>query len=299
VAKVLLTGASGLVGSHIAELFAREGIPIKCLVRPRSDVSFLKQLQVELVEGNITRIASIQSALTEVDCVIHTAGKASDWGSYRDFYTANVLGTMNVLRACKEAGIANIIITGSISSYGEEDSQAIKNEDSPNKSHYPYFLDRLFPSAMNYYRDSKAILSQRAARYAAEHKLNLSILEPAWVYGEREFNSGFFEYVKAAQSGLRYAPGSKRNLFHVIYAPDLAQAYLRAYRKQLPGVHRIIIANPTAHRLNDIHRLFCEAAGLTPPRLLPKFLVYPVGLGMELVATVLSRKSHRCSPGRG
>ena len=45
MAKLLLTGASGLVGSHIAELFAREGIPFKCLVRPQSDVSFLKQLQ--------------------------------------------------------------------------------------------------------------------------------------------------------------------------------------------------------------------------------------------------------------
>ncbi|HOH79399.1 MAG TPA: NAD-dependent epimerase/dehydratase family protein [Candidatus Cloacimonadota bacterium] len=290
MAKLLLTGASGLVGSHIAELFAHEGIPFKCLVRPQSDVSFLKQLQAETVEGDITSISSVQNALDGVDCVIHAAGKASDWGRYRDFYTANVVGTMNVLRACKEAGIANIIITGSISSYGEEDSQVIKNEDSPHKSHYPYFLDGLFPSAMNYYRDSKALLSQRAAHYAAEHKLNLSILEPAWVYGEREFNSGFFEYVKAVESGLRYAPGSKRNLFHVIYAPDLAQAYLRAYRKQLPGVHRIIIASPKAHRLNDIHSLFCRAAGLPPPKLLPKFLVYPIGLGMELLATLLSRK---------
>lgn len=310
--KVLLTGATGFIGSHIAELFAEAHIPLKCLVRASSDTSFLKQLnsdvavpftgtkggapikgcgyQIEIVEGDITSVESISSALTKVDCVIHTAGKSSDWGIYRDFYQSNVTGTMNVMRACKSHNISHIIITGSISSYGEEDNAAVKNEDSPLSSHYSYFLDSVFPSAMNYYRDTKALLTRRACKFAAENHLNLAVLEPAWVYGEREFHTGFFEYMKAVQAGMRYAPGSKTNQFHVIYARDLAEAYLLAYQTKLSGVNRFIIGNPAADRMNDIYSLFCQTANLTPPKLLPRFLVYPIGLIMELIATIFSRR---------
>lgn len=288
--KVLLTGACGFIGSHLAELFSQENIPLKCLVRASSDVSFLKRLKVELVNGDITQIESVQNALNDADFVIHTAGKSADWGKYKDFYEANVIGTMNVIKACKSAGINNLIITGSISSYGEEDCREIKTEDSPLDSHYPYFLDQIFPSAMNFYRDTKAILTKQACVFATENKMNLTVLEPAWVYGEREFNTGFFDYIKAVQAGMSYAPGSKQNNFHVIYARDLAEAYLQAYQKKLQGINRIIIGNPAAQKLNDIYALFCKSAGLKPPKLLPKFLTYPVGFTMELFATIFASK---------
>ncbi|HNX01186.1 MAG TPA: NAD-dependent epimerase/dehydratase family protein, partial [Candidatus Cloacimonadota bacterium] len=230
------------------------------------------------------------TALGDVDFVIHTAGKSSDWGKYPDFYQANVLGTMNVLKSCNSAGINNLIITGSISSYGEEDCRIIKNEDSPYDSHYPYFLDKLFPSAMNFYRDTKAILTQKACEFAKDHQMNLTVIEPAWVYGEREFNTGFYSYVKAVQDGMNFFPGSTSNKFHVIYAHDLAEAYLQAYHKNLKGINRVIIGNATAERLNDIHSLFCVSANLKPPILIPKFLIYPIAFWMELFATLFSKK---------
>ncbi len=290
MAKVLLTGASGFIGSHVAALFSRQNIPLKCLVRKTSDLSFLRQLNVELAWGDIRRMETLQSALDDVDFVIHTAGKSSDWGKRVDFYTSNVLGTMNVLKACKLRNVNDLVITGSISSYGEENCKIPKSEGSPSKSHYPYFLDGLFPSAMNFYRDSKALLTQRAAAFARANQINLTVLEPAWVYGEREFNAGFYSYLKAVQEGMKHAPGSSRNRFHLIYAGDLAEAYLLAWQKKLPGVQRVIIGNPTAEPLHRTHTLFCQAALLEPPKLLPKALAYPVGFGLELIATILSRE---------
>lgn len=228
--------------------------------------------------------------LSGVDTVIHTAGKSTDWGSREDFYRNNVIGTMNVLTACRDAGIRNLIITGSISSYGEEDCPVTKSESSPSNSHYPYFLDKWFPSAMNYYRDTKAELTLQAVKFAEENKLHLTVLEPAWVYGEREFNTGFYAYLKAVKDGMSIAPGCKTNDFQVIYARDLAQAYLSAYRARLSGVHRIIVGNPTAVKLNDLYRLFCKTAGIAPPKLLPKWTVYPVGFVLELCATIVKAK---------
>jgi len=290
VNNVLLTGASGFIGSHIAELFSKENIPVKCLVRNSSDVSFLKYLNVEITKGDITDIESIESALENVDFVIHTAGKSSDWGNYSEFYNSNVEGTLNILKACKSKDVNNIIITGSISSYGEENSDKMKNEKSPFNSHYRYFLDKIFPSAMNYYRDTKALLTEKASEFAKENKLNLTVIEPAWVYGEREFNTGFYEYLKSVQSGMKYSPGNKFNKFHVIYACDLAKAYLSDFRKKLHGINRIIVGNSQSEKLNYIHSLFCESAKLKPPKLIPKFLIYPIGFCMELISTILHKK---------
>lgn len=290
MSKVLLTGATGFIGSHVAELFSQQNIPAKCLVRCSSDTSFLKQLKVELVCGDITQIDSIKSFLCDVDFAVHIAGKSSDWGKYQDFYQANVIGTLNLLQACKSANVNNVVITGSISSYGEEDCRAVKNENSPYNSHYPYFLDKIFPSAMNFYRDSKAMLTKKASEFAAENNMNLTVIEPAWVYGEREFNTGFFEYIKAVRAGMKYFPGCKANRFHVIYARDLAEAYLLAYHKKLQGVNRIIIGNPSGEKLNEIYALFCRSAKLQSPKLIPKLLIYPVGFWMELMAAIFSRK---------
>jgi nucleoside-diphosphate-sugar epimerase len=288
--KVLLTGAGGFIGSHIAELFAQQNIPLKCLVRASGDHTFLQSLGIETITGDITDLSSLISALSDVDFVIHAAGKASDWGRYKDFYEINVKGTLNLMEACKSQNIHDVIITGSISSYGEEDCPIIKSETSPSDSHYPYFLDRIFPSAMNYYRDSKAIQTQAACQFAAANQINLTVIEPAWVYGEREFHTGFYEYLKAVQAGMRFSPGSKTNKFHVVYARDLALAYLAVYQQKLIGVNRIIIGNPEPEKLNDIYTLFCQAANLIPPQLLPKWVTYPIGFVWELAATVLSRQ---------
>jgi nucleoside-diphosphate-sugar epimerase len=291
VNKVLLTGASGFIGSHIAEFFSQKNVPIKCIVRDKSETSFLKQLNVELVYGDILDQKSIEKALENIDFVIHTAGKSSDWGKYSDFYESNVCGTMNILEACKTKKIENVIITGSISSYGEDNSTKIKNEKSPYNSHYPYFFDKIFPSAMNYYRDTKAILTKKAWEFALENNLNLTIIEPAWVYGEREFNTGFYKYLKAVKNGMRFVPGNKCNKFHLIYAGDLAEAYFLAWHKKINGIERIIVGNPQAEKLNIIHSLFCEAAKLKPPKILPKVLVYPLGFWFELFAAIGMKKT--------
>lgn len=86
-------------------------------------------------------------------------------------------------------------------------------------------------------------------------------------------------------------PGSSRNCFHVIYARDLAKAYVLAVARKLPGVERIIVADPNPHPMHRIFDLFCETAGLKSPRRLPRWAIYPAGLGMELVYTLAGSRS--------
>ena len=285
--KILITGSTGFIGSHITEFFCEKDLNIKCLVRKSSDTKHLRKLPVEIHFGDITIYNEILEALDEVNTVIHVAGLSNDWSKYCDFYKTNVMGTLNVLKAAHEACVNQIIITGSISSYGEENSKTIKDEDSPYNSHYPYLFDKIFPCRMNYYRDTKALSTQEAVKFAIEKGLNLTILEPVWVYGEREFNTGFYDYLKTVRSGLPALPGSSSNKFHVIYAKDLALAYFQTFKRKPKGIQRIIIGNRCPEKMENILSHFCNQINLRKPYNIPKWIIYPLAFLAELLYTCI------------
>jgi nucleoside-diphosphate-sugar epimerase len=297
--KILITGATGFIGSHIAEALCEHGYECVALARDPSRLSGQLAGRCEVRTGDIRDLSTVITAARGCSSVVHAAGLSADWGRDVDFHAVNVQGTINVLEACKQNRIPRAIITGSISSYGEEHCTFLKDESSPFNSHYPYFLDALFPCAMNRYRDSKAEATRQASVYAAKHDIDCTIIEPAWVYGEREFNTGFFTYAKSVSQGLKYMPGSKQNTFHVIYARDLAKAYLLALEKKLKGVERILVGNPSPEPMYKIFSLFCTEAGLRPPRLLPKWMIYPPAIALELIGTLTrSKKSPLLTRGR-
>lgn len=290
--KVVITGANGLLGSHIVEYFLSKGINPICLVRKKSNYEFLKSLRVEIIFGDITNLNGLIKIFNrEIDCIIHTAAKVSDWGIYDDFYKVNVEGTINLLKASIENNIKNIIITGSVSCYGEESSPIVKDEDYPYNSHYVYFLDKIFPSGMNYYRDSKALSNIKAIEFSEKHSINLTILDPAWIYGERELHSGFYDFLKLVKSGIRLLPGSKKNKFHSIYARDLAKIYYLAYKNKPVGINRILAVSPFAEYQYKILDMFCKKAGYKTPFRIPKAFIYFPALLLELLFTVFNVKS--------
>jgi 2-alkyl-3-oxoalkanoate reductase len=297
--QILLTGATGFIGSHVLEKLCAAGSNVLVLARPESNLSYVRSIIADVRLGDIRNLQEIRESVRGCTQVIHTAALASDWGPKDEFHRTNVMGTMNVLEACRLERIDHVIITGSISSYGEENSPHTKDETFPYLSHYPYFLDHVFPCRLNWYRDSKALATKEAVEFARAYQINLTVLEPVWVYGEREFGTGFYNYVKAVHDGQQFMPGSTRNLFHVIYAKDLAKAFLLAAERKLPGVHRIIVGNPSVEPMHRVFTIFCQEAGLRPPRLLPKWASYPLAFGLELASTaVRSRQPPLLTRGR-
>ncbi len=289
--KVFLTGATGFIGSHVAEYFSREGQQLVCGVRTDSDTSFLQTLPVEVRVADLLDRLSLVRAMDGCGFVIHTAGMVNDWSRQQAFFETNVLGTRNVMHAAFERGIDHVITTGSSASYGEEDSPIVKSEASPDKPRYPYFLERIIPNRLNFYRTTKHRSTLEAMEFARQHNMNLTVVEPVWVYGEREFSSGFYEYMKVVGGGIPFFPGSSKNHFHVIYAGDLARAYFLVFKKRIQGVHRMLVGNTRVDRMSTIYDLFCKELGVRKPSNLPRAAVYPVGLIMELAAELVgSRK---------
>lgn len=288
--KVIITGANGFIGSHIVKCFCNNGIAVSCLVRKNSDLGFIKGFDVALKHGDICDKDSLIAAFKGHDFVIHNAAYVKDWGDYETFYQTNVEGTINVLNACVANGIKDVIITGTNSIYGEENSLTIKDEGSPYNSHYRYFLDGMFPCKMNYYRDTKRIAVEKAMDFAKREGINLTVLDPVWVYGENGKDTFFLEYIKSAKQGIPVSPGSKRNRFHVVYAGDVAEAYYLAFRKRLKGVQHFIIGNHERERMDDILSVFCEYAQVKKPVLLPKWVVYPIGFLLEAPYTLFNAR---------
>lgn len=258
---IFLTGATGFIGSHIAELFSGEGYRVTCGIRRKEPTDFLKTLPVNTIYTDITDIDSLIKAMKGASVVIHTAGKVSDWGKWQDFYDLNVTGTKNVLEACRINGIGRIILTGSISCFGEENCMTAKNEQSPHQPRYPYFLENIWPSGMNFYRISKSIAAKEAEEFSKLNQLNVTIIHPSWVYGEREFTSGFYEYMKFVKLGVPFGPGSSKNYFHVVYVRDLARAYQLALEKAPGGFNSFIIGNTDVCKQGEIFSLICKEMG--------------------------------------
>ena len=141
---------------------------------------------------------------------------------------------------------------------------------------------------MNRYRVSKAMAVKEAESFARCRNMNLTIIHPVWVYGEREFSPGFYEYMQFVKSGIPFGPGSKRNNFHSIYARDLALAYQLALEKAPLGVHSYIVGNNPVENQHSLFKLICREMGRRKPINLPKALVYPIGFASELMATALN-----------
>jgi nucleoside-diphosphate-sugar epimerase len=139
---------------------------------------------------------------------------------------------------------------------------------------------------MNYYRDTKAIATKEAIKFAEENDLNLTIIEPVWVYGENEFNTGFYDYISTVKSKVPYILGSKKNKFHVVYVKDLARAFFLAFKKELEGINRIIIGNKNIDYANKIFSTFCNEIDVKKPKNIAKQIIYPVGFLMEFFYTI-------------
>jgi len=287
---IIITGGNGFIGSHIVREFKSHGYSPVCLVRPGSDCSALRDLDVKIIPGDVTDFQSLIKAFEGAGCIIHNAAFASDWGDYDLFYRVNVGGAVNVMKACTELGIRRVILTGTCSVYGEEDYPGVKDENHGFHSHYPYFLGSLFPCAFNFYRDTKTLSQENVIAMAQEKGVDVTILNPVWVYGEREFHTGFYEFVQNALNGMPLAPGSGKNKFHVVYAGDLARAFRIAYEKNLRGINSFIIGSREVDTMDRIFGLFCREAGARKPVNAPKWLMYPIGFMLEFFATLLRLK---------
>jgi nucleoside-diphosphate-sugar epimerase len=126
--NVLITGATGFIGKHLTAALS-EIHSVRCLVRKTSDVKELRDLNVDLVYGDLLEKNSLAPALDKIDLVYHLAGEVYS-RKKEDYYRGNVLATQNLLEACEGKGAKRIIFLSSIGVYKPAPQETLLTEES-------------------------------------------------------------------------------------------------------------------------------------------------------------------------
>jgi nucleoside-diphosphate-sugar epimerase len=126
--NILITGATGFIGRHLTgALFKTHSI--RCLVRKKSDISVLKNFNIEIIYGDLLVKESLRHALDGIDLVYHLAGEVYS-KKKNDYYRGNVLATNNLLEACKTKGIKRLVYMSSVGVYKPAEGKKLLTERS-------------------------------------------------------------------------------------------------------------------------------------------------------------------------
>ena len=114
----LVTGATGFIGSHIAERLIKDREEVVALVRKTSNTAFLSGIGVKFAYGDINDLESVKKAMQGIDVVYHSAALADEWISRKKAYHVNVEGTRNLLDAARAAKVKRFVFISSLAVLG-------------------------------------------------------------------------------------------------------------------------------------------------------------------------------------
>jgi nucleoside-diphosphate-sugar epimerase len=210
--KVLVTGASGFLGSHVAEQLAVAGHDVRLLLRWTSSRAFLTGLEYESAIGDVTDPPSLAEAVDGVDAVVHTAGlvKARNDG---EFTAVNATGTLNLLLAVEQSvpDLKRFVYVSSLAAHGPSEDGRPRPVDAP-------------PTPVSAYGRSK-LAGERRVHESAIAARSI-IFRPPVVYGPRD--PALVPFFRLAR--LRVAPllMGGHNRISIIYVEDVARAIVQA-----------------------------------------------------------------------
>lgn len=215
----LVTGGTGLLGSHIAERLVALGRPVRALARPGADASFLESLGVEVVRGDLTDPDACRRAVLGVDAVYHAAAKVGDWGPWREFQAGCVEATARLAGAAADAGVRRFLHVSSTSAYGHPRDRAEPVTEAEPMGQHVWPVDP--------YTRSKVESERALERVARERGLAATVIRPSWLYGERDRTTAP-RLVARLRAGKVPLIGRGDNPLSAIYAGNVAEAAILA-----------------------------------------------------------------------
>ncbi|PYP91577.1 MAG: dihydroflavonol 4-reductase [Candidatus Angelobacter sp. Gp1-AA117] len=227
--KVLVTGATGFVGSHVAQLLAAHGADLRLLVRPLSRMENIASLNADRVTGDLRDPDSLKKAMQGCEFVFHVAADYRLW--VRDpeqMYRSNVEGTRAIIRAAQESGVRRVIYTSSVATMGFTTTGHIASETSPVS----------IKEMVGHYKRSK-FMAEQIAIEAGKNGVNVVVVNPTTPVGEQD--------IKPTPTGRIIVDFLKRNFpayvdtgLNVVDVKEVARGHLLAMEKAVPGERYIL-----------------------------------------------------------
>lgn len=276
---VLVTGASGFVGSAVARIAQEKGFAVRVLVRASSPRKNLEALDADVVVGDMRDVASMRAALRGVRYLFHVAADYRLWApDPAEIERANLEGAEATMRAALHEGVERIVYTSSVATLKVTSSGQSADETSPLAA----------DQAIGVYKRSKVLAERAVERMIANDKLPAVIVNPSTPIGPRDVKptpTGRI-IVEAALGKIPAFVDTGLNLVHV---DDVAAGHFLALERGKVGERYILGGEnlPLQQMLADIVSL----TGRKPPTLaLPRWPLYPLAVGAEAVARFTKRE---------
>lgn len=268
--RILVTGATGFVGSAVIRALLARGHETRALARPGSDRRNLAGLNIEIAEGSLEDGNSLGNAVKGCDALFHVAADYRLW--VRDpeaMMQANVGGTRTLMRAALEAGISRVVYTSSVATLGHDKDSSPVDEDKPST------LDDM----VGPYKRSKFLAEAEVRRMIAEEKLPAVIVNPSTPVGPRDIKpTPTGRMIVEAASGRM--PAYIDTGLNIVDVEDVAEGHLLAWEKGRIGERYILGGDNLS--LADILSEIASLTGRPAPKVrLPRIPLYPLALFAE------------------
>jgi nucleoside-diphosphate-sugar epimerase len=216
--QILVTGANGFVGAALSKKLLEQGENVRGLVREKSNLSILHNLNLKTVIGSLEDFKSLKTAVNNIHTVYHVAAAVLDWGPWDYFHKVNVEGTRNLLKASIEAGVKRFIYISTVEVHSFIGEQNM-DESSPQ-----------FPTRFPYCQ-SKREAEDVVMSFHRHGKIIATIVRPGHVYGPGDHASLLRMVNLLKQGTLAYIRGG-RSLGAFTYIENLVDGIILAGTKK-------------------------------------------------------------------
>jgi nucleoside-diphosphate-sugar epimerase len=275
--KVLVTGATGFTGAHLATTLARRGDHVRALVRPRSLDRFqrspLAAQGIIAHSGDLTDAAAVARAAAGVEIVYHIAATYREAGQRDEAYRAvNVAGTKNVLEAAARGGARRVVHCSTGGVHG-------------HVAHPPADEEAPFNPG-DVYQETKLEAERLAVEYGRTHPLEVVVARPIGIYGPGDMR--FLKMFRGLARRRFPMLGSGEGFYHLTYIDDLVEGFRLCGEVPAASGRTYLLAGPRYTTLNQLVALIAKELQVTPPRLhLPVWPFWTAGLLCEVVCIPL------------
>jgi nucleoside-diphosphate-sugar epimerase len=262
--KVLVTGATGFIGSYVAEKLLEKGYNVRCLIRKTSNLRWIKDKNYELIEGSLSDINSLENATKDIDYIYHIAGNTSA-KNIDEYIAGNCKGTTNLIEASlKNApNIKRFIYVSSQTACGPALS-----EREPTDENSPL-------NPITDYGYSKKLAEEAIKTYI--EKIPFTIIRPPAVYGPRD--TEIYSIFKMIKSGLCCYMGFNKKMLSLVHIYDLADGIINSAETNSTLGKTYFITSESFYTWHQIYNIIKKELNkkITLNIYLPHFLVLTAG----------------------
>lgn len=275
--KVLVTGATGFTGGHLARFLAGCGDEVRALVRPRSRARFdrspLPAEGVTAVDGDVMDAAAVRRAVDGVEVVYHIAATYREAGQPDSAYRAiNVEGTRHVLEAARATGTTRLVHCSTGGVHG-------------HIAHPPATESAPFNPG-DVYQDTKLAAETLARDFGAATGLDVVVARPIGIYGPGD--TRFLRLFRGLARGRFPMIGSGQAFYHLTFIDDLVEGFRLCGTVPAARGRTYILAGPRYTTLEQLVHLVAKELQVAPPRVhLPVWPFWTAGLLCELICVPL------------